>query len=493
MRRSSRSRTRSRGRRWRSRRSRSSTARRPARPRSPSWSRASCRSIPRYRQKAGRCRSTSGRRCGSTTPTSTSRTTSAAGRAAGTGRGRGAGRDLMARVMSAAARPRPPAVGVLGHRRAGRRPVGDDLQGPPLHGRRRLGHRLYQVVLDPTPQPRAPAARRLAAGAGPAGPSRWPRRALGTSCWSRGSQARALGRAAAPRHRDPRAGRDVARGAAGARGEHAPAHRSSLSGPRGRARRYAVAHGGRRRRGGPQGVRRHHQRRRARGGHRRLPRAAAGPRGELHPTPVRTLVPVSVRVGRRGGSPGQPGVAACCAMLPVHIADPVAAAGSWYARGWLHLKAAKEAEAGAALVSLAALQPPLLAGALRGTGRLPARRSAGSSRSRPTCLARARRSTRSGRPLLRDPAVRADRQHGAPRRLDHDLLRCVDVRRHRRRRRRGRRRGAGTRRSPTPSPSSRRWPTRPLRRGMGRPTMPGPPRADDGPLGRTGPRRGGAW
>ena len=68
--------------------------------------------------------------------------------------------------------PRPAAVGVLARRAAARRPLGADLQGAPLHGRRRLRHRPVRRGARPDAEP-APAG---AATTG--GPSRsrrtWP-------------------------------------------------------------------------------------------------------------------------------------------------------------------------------------------------------------------------------------------------------------------------------------------------------------------------------
>ena len=140
---------------WPSRRSRSSRGRPPARRSTPPRSAAGCRWCRGTGRRCGSCRSTWGHRSGSMTPTSTSATTCGAPRCprpAGTG-----ARHTHGARHVAAARPRPAAVGVLAGRGPGRRALGDDLQGPPLHGRRRLRHR--PLPRDPRSGTRARAAR----------------------------------------------------------------------------------------------------------------------------------------------------------------------------------------------------------------------------------------------------------------------------------------------------------------------------------------------
>ena len=171
-------------------------------------------------------------------------------RAAGTGRGPRAGRaDGPGDVRAPG--PEPAAVGVLAGRGPGRRPVGADLQGAPLHGRRRLRHR---------PLPRRPRRDTRAARAGR---RRLARRGPSRRTCARGHRRDDLARlplasvrALAGAVRSPATVAHQARGAVrglGALGDRAACRprRSSLSGPlsaRAPVRRRPGL-GGRRRRG----------------------------------------------------------------------------------------------------------------------------------------------------------------------------------------------------------------------------------------------------
>ena len=175
-------------------------------------------------------------------------------------------------------------------RRPPGRPLGPGEQDPSLHGRRRrLGRR------------RAPAARRDARSRpAPAGGrhARGDRRRHGS-----GAPA---GRAAArpPRRRRRRAPpAELARPApcsraspsSSLRNELVAAPHTSLNGPIGKQRRFAVGRAAR----GPQGdqarARRHGQRRRARRGDRRAARGARGTRRGAARAGLRAMVPVNMR------------------------------------------------------------------------------------------------------------------------------------------------------------------------------------------------------
>ena len=114
---------------------------------SPRWSRRKLPLVPRYRQVVRfvplRTRPA---RCGSTTRTSTSSTTCGTRRCPRPG-GEGELRRLVGRRDVSAARPRQAAVGDLDRRGPGARALGAAVQDPPLHGRRRLGHRSARLVL----------------------------------------------------------------------------------------------------------------------------------------------------------------------------------------------------------------------------------------------------------------------------------------------------------------------------------------------------------
>ncbi len=231
------------------------------------------------------------------------------------------------------------------------------------------GTALYHVVMDPTPKPRAPAPDDWHPGPEPSD--------LALAATAAGDLARVpwnLLRAATGLLRHPTTtlarARDVARGAWAFTGAIVPTRPSSLSGPVARRRSFAFSRG-------------------------RLPdvkavrtafggtvndvalaavtggfRALLLERGETpHADTLRTLVPVSVRVAAADGTPDNR-VSLMLAMLPVHIADPVERleAVKKQLRG---LKDAHEAEAGAALVALAGIEPfPAAALPVRALARL---------------------------------------------------------------------------------------------------------------------------
>jgi diacylglycerol O-acyltransferase / wax synthase len=217
------------------------------------------------------------------------------------------------------------------------------------------GTALYQVILDPTPEPRPPA------------PDHWepagvPSDLALAAAALRGLALNPWAQASAVSHllRHPAALREravaVTRGAAALAAAMWPARSSSLAGPLTAERRFAFARG---RVADVTAVRR------AFGGTFNdvaLAAVTAGfrslleARGETpRPDLVRTLVPVSVRVVGAEGTPDNR-VSLMLAMLPVHIADPVERLGA-VARHLEELKAAHEAEAGAALVALAGVGP----------------------------------------------------------------------------------------------------------------------------------------
>ena len=108
----------------------------------------------------------------------------------------------------AAARPDEAAVGGVGRRGPRERSVVDRLQDPPLHGRRRVGHRPAVDRDGPLPRRLAAGPRRLAPGPAPT-----PRAAGGARPSSRWPAARTSRCAACARHPAPppgaRAGGDV--------------------------------------------------------------------------------------------------------------------------------------------------------------------------------------------------------------------------------------------------------------------------------------------
>ncbi|WP_199584399.1 wax ester/triacylglycerol synthase family O-acyltransferase [Blastococcus sp. TF02A-30] len=234
------------------------------------------------------------------------------------------------------------------------------------------GTDLYRVVFDATPEPGAPAPDDWHPEPPPSDLALASAAALDLLRLP-AKQARALLAAA----RRPRAlGRTAARtarGVASLAGALVPASRTSLSGALSGHRRFALA------RGTVDDVRRV---RSALGGTFNdvvLAAVTAGfrelllERGE-QPAPhgVRTLVPVSVR------APGEESirdnrVSLLLADLPVDVADPVERLAAVRAR-LTHLKAAGEAEAGAALLAVAGGEPfPSIAAPVRLAARLPQR------------------------------------------------------------------------------------------------------------------------
>ncbi len=234
------------------------------------------------------------------------------------------------------------------------------------------GTDLYRVVLDATPEPR------------PVPPDTWrphpepPTAALTASALL----ALALNpvtqlRAVAGALRDPlrlaRGARDALRGAVALSTALRPARASSLSGPLSAHRVFAFSRGTvadvRAVRHAAGGTFNDVVLAAVSGGFRALLLA----RGEEpDPRAVRSLVPVNVR------APGQEGirdnrVSLMLAELPVDVADPLQRLATVRAR-LDELKGDREAEAGVALTSIAALEPfPLVAGPVRWVATLPQR------------------------------------------------------------------------------------------------------------------------
>ncbi len=234
------------------------------------------------------------------------------------------------------------------------------------------GTDLYQVVLDPTPEPR------------PAPPDTWlaapepPTVALTASALLAlvlNPVAQLSAAAAAVRHprRLARAARDAVRGTVALSTALLPARASSLSGPLSAHRVFALSRGTvadvRAVRHAAGGTFNDVVLAAVTGGFRMLLLA----RGE-DPAPgtVRSMVPVNVR------APGQESirdnrVSLMLAELPVEIADPLERLAAVRSR-LDELKDDHEAEAGVALTSIAALEPfPLVAGSFRWVATLPQR------------------------------------------------------------------------------------------------------------------------
>ena len=198
--------------------------------------------VPRYRQVVrSSSPSSSAGRSGWTTPTSTSTTTSATPPC----RRRGAKaelRKLVGRVMSQPLDRDPAPVGDLGRRRPRRRQLGDALEDPPRHGRRRLRHR-PAGGRSSTSLPRSPSAEPDAwepssgadvaslAGRGRRRPAPQPLRAV----------PRRPGRAPGSRARRCARPSMVTRGLSAMAGLVRPTPVSSLNGPIGPHRRYGWA------------------------------------------------------------------------------------------------------------------------------------------------------------------------------------------------------------------------------------------------------------
>ena len=214
------------------------------------------------------------------------------------------------------ARPAPghvqAAVGAVAGRGPGRQPLGDHLQGPPLHGRRHRRHRPDAADV----RPRARRRARRPQGLDAAAPAVEPHAAHRGG--HRGGGAPAAGAPVAPRPVRRGQGREVARrvGQDG-RLDHAVGREAGDHPDRPlaeRADRPAPALGldrGQVRgvQGRPDVVRRHGQRRRPRLDHRRLPRSAAGPRRAVVGAARRPLDGAGVGPDREPeGLPGQPGV-----------------------------------------------------------------------------------------------------------------------------------------------------------------------------------------
>ncbi len=234
------------------------------------------------------------------------------------------------------------------------------------------GTDLYGVVLDPTPQVRPPA------------PDDWRPAPEPSDLWLTAGATRDLAllplrqaRAVVTAARQPALlARQLLQTAGGLLALSAaawPARRSSLAGPLSATRRFAFARGS---------VSDVATVRRALGGTFNdvvLAAVAGGfralllSRGERPDADlIRTLVPVSTR------APGEESirdnrVSLLLAMLPVEIADPVERLGAVRDR-MSRLKARHEAEAGAAVTALAAIEPfPLVAAPVRLAAHLPQR------------------------------------------------------------------------------------------------------------------------
>ena len=188
------------------------------------------------------------------------------------GRGRAAAQPGRPRAGPAAGHGQAP-VGAVAGRGPGGRPLGDHLQGPPLHGRRRRRQRPHAADVRPRPErPARAALGRLGAPAQPLEPVAAHR--------SRRRRARPPGAAAEldpePQHRRPRRQDDgrpepdhrLDRPLAGQAGRHAhgaqPQRTDRAAPPLGVDRREVRGVQGR-----AEGVRRHGQRRRPHGHHPR--------------------------------------------------------------------------------------------------------------------------------------------------------------------------------------------------------------------------------
>ncbi|MCK2215897.1 wax ester/triacylglycerol synthase family O-acyltransferase [Actinomadura sp. ATCC 31491] len=218
------------------------------------------------------------------------------------------------------------------------------------------GTHLYYVVFDESPE-----------GSGPMPPDDWrPVPAPSTLSLLGGAlrdlalnpveQVRMVGRALREPKETARRVAETARGLAGLAGALWPAVASTLTGPIGRQRRYAVA-----RAALPEAL---EARKRAgvslndlvlaaiAGGFRTL---LLGRGEEPDPHAVRTLVPVSVRArGEEGIYENR--ISLMLAFLPVHLADPVERLRAVHDH-LAELKAGMEAQAGEAMTALARHEP----------------------------------------------------------------------------------------------------------------------------------------
>lgn len=230
------------------------------------------------------------------------------------------------------------------------------------------GTDLYHVVLDPEPEPRPPTPDDRVPGPEPS-ETALLLGAVADLAELPVATARAAGSLLAHPREGWRRAATLARGGTALLGALLPAPRSSLSGPPHRARVYAIARG---RMADVRAVRHRH------GGTVNdvlLSAVTAGfrdlllARGEEPGRDVvRTLVPVSVRAPGDEATRGNQ-VSLLLPRLPVHLADPVERLAATIAE-LDACKAARQAEAGAALTGLARYEPyPLVARGVRWASR----------------------------------------------------------------------------------------------------------------------------
>jgi diacylglycerol O-acyltransferase len=236
------------------------------------------------------------------------------------------------------------------------------------------GTNLYRVLFDPTPEP-APPQPGEDGWTPAAAPStlRLTATALRDLALNPFDQVRLLSSTLGSPRRVLRLATATARGLAALLGALGPASASSLTGPIGRPRRYALA------RASLTDIRAVAKRYGVSVNDVVLAAVSGAFRGLLlergerpDPHAVRSLVPVAVR-GRELGHTDGNRISLMLASLPVHVADPVERLTAVHAQLTM-LKASREAEAGAAMTELAVHEPfaPISWG-IRLAARLPQR------------------------------------------------------------------------------------------------------------------------